>query len=443
MLDKFISFIGQHQLFNPGDKILLGVSGGIDSMVMTDLFVRAGIQIEIAHCNFQLRGSESDDDEQFVKAYASQLRTPFHTIRFETQSIAESQKVSIQMAARELRMDWFFHVAKEKGIAAVATAHHLDDQVETFFINLLRGTGLAGLHGMLPKSGQLIHPLLFTNRVEIEAYAKSRKMTYREDSSNLKTKYLRNNLRLKVIPELEKIKPGFSKILAHNMEHFRSAERILTDHMQATWNSISFKENEMTRVKLDELKKLPEKSTYLHEFLKPFGFNTADALQITGSLESHPGKHFLSKTHRITLDREYLLIESLRDPVTRKKKFQIPADALEIDRPVKLKISAFQKSTAFMINPDPRVAQLDRDLIKFPLTIRHWKKGDFFYPLGMKGKKLLSDFFTDQKVSQPEKENCWLLESDGNIIWVIGYRIDDRFKISHTTKSLIEFVCDS
>lgn len=439
MLNKFIRFISQENLHEMNDRILLGVSGGIDSMVMADLYLKAGIQIGIAHCNFKLREKESDKDEQFIEKYAEDQKTPFFSVQFETEKYAKAQHLSIQMAARDLRMNWFSEILLREGYDAVATAHHLDDQVETFFINLLRGTGISGLRGIKPKSGNLIHPILFAARNEITDYAFTNGISYREDSSNLESNYIRNKIRHSIIPELEQIKPGFSHILTKNMDHLRSAEHILQIHWDKTWDSISKKENSLVKIDLKKLRKLQEIPSYLFEFLKPYGFNSSDATRITDSLDSQPGKQFFSKTYRIILDREYLLLEKLPVNEDEKPHEFVLYENEENSNPVGLNFRKYNKEPGFTPSSDPHIAQLDAAIIEFPLTLRKWKRGDRFHPLGMNGNKLVSDFFIDKKFSQIKKEKAWILLSGSQIIWIIGVRIDNRYKISSSTKQVMEF----
>jgi len=438
MLENFLHYIDQENLFSDQDAILLGVSGGLDSMVMTDLFDKAGYNVGIAHCNFSLRGNESDDDEQVVKIYAAGKKIPFYSKRFETKKYAAANGTSIQMAARDLRLNWFNEIANREGYKYIATAHHLDDQIETFFINLLRGTGIAGLHGILPKSGKLIHPLMFAGRKEISQYAEKHNLKYREDSSNSKTEYIRNKIRHKVIPELEKIKPGFSNILSTNIFQIRSVENIFRSHLKNTWHSISTKDQDLIKINIKKLKQLPELETYLFEFLSPYGFNTSDAVQIAISMDTIPGKQFYSKSHRLILDREYVLIEEIKILMNPQEEFLVNQNIYTVDIPLKLNIKTFSKTTGFQLLTEPCFAQLDADKIEFPLKIRKWQKGDNFYPLGMQGKKLVSDFFADQKFSLIQKEACWLLLSGNNILWIIGHRIDNRYKISDSTRNILE-----
>lgn len=437
MQKNFLDFIALNKLVSEHGKILLGVSGGIDSMVMVDLFKKSEFNFAIAHCNFDLREKESEDDEKFVRKYAAENKLPFFSKKFKTGEFASAKGLSIQMAARKLRMNWMQEIADQERFCCIAMAHHQDDQVETFFLNLMRGTGIAGLHGILPKSGRIIHPMLFTDRNGIVQYANKNDIRFREDSSNLKNDYLRNKIRHKVLPELEKITPGFARKLSGDIAHFRSVEKIYRSHLSVLWNSIAEEDEHGASINLAKLRKLQELPTYLFEFLNPFGFNAADAEQIAASIERQAGKQFISKTHRVVVDRSDLIIGKRTDPDVAGDRYSIVSGNTLIEHPVRLKLSISKKESGFQIISDPSIALLDSDKVKFPLELRRWKKGDFFYPLGMSGKKLLSDFFTDQKFSLFDKESCWIITTGDQIIWIAGSRIDDRFKITEGTTTLL------
>ncbi len=442
MLQEFLEFIEKQKLFTKDEKVLLGVSGGIDSMVMADLFQRAGFRFGIAHCNFKLRGIESEKDETFVTRFAEANKIPFFPKAFSTTEHASSRGISIQMAARELRRKWMESVAESEGYSCCATAHHLDDEAETFFLNMLRGTGIAGLHGILPKSGQFIHPMLFTGRQDIIDYVQDRRIEFREDASNRETDYARNKIRHLVIPELEKIKPGFRKVLTKDIANIRSIEIIYRSHLSETWNNIASEDEHGMRININKLKELPEFPTYLFEFLQRYGFNASDTEQMAVSLDGQAGKQFFSKTHRVILDRDSLIIGQNLANESSELNYLIQSGEKKIERPVGMTLRTYQRSEGFHILEDPWIAQLDADTVDFPLNIRKWRKGDRFYPLGMKTKKLLSDFFTDLKLSRFQKGACWIMTSNDDIIWIIGHRIDDRFKVTGSSKNILEIRVD-
>ena len=441
MLKPFRSYIEQQKLFSSKEKILLTVSGGIDSVVMCELFHLAGLKFGIAHCNFQLRAKESDGDEAFVKALAKKHKVEFHSIKFDTSAFAKKNKLSTQIAARQLRYTWFEEIKNEFKYKYIATAHHQDDSIETFLINIIRGTGISGLHGILPKQRNIIRPLLFTNKNGIIAYIKKHKLNYREDSSNASDKYVRNKIRHQVIPLLRELNPSLGNTIANNISHLRDVENIYKNEIEnkrskiVTGNTIS----------IESLKKLNPIATYLFEFLKPFHFNAATVEEIVSALDAESGKQFFSDTHRLIKDREFLILEvrsqklgvrSQTIKVTKGQK-EIIVDGLKLNLKKTSKLSTFnlpEVQAGFQLSTN--IAQLDYDKLKFPLEIRKWQKGDTFYPLGMKGKKKLSDFFIDKKLSIDQKENTWLLTSTGTIVWLIGQRIDDRFKVTDTTKNI-------
>jgi tRNA(Ile)-lysidine synthase len=441
MLQSFLTFITKESLFNSNEKILLTVSGGVDSVVMCDVFHKANLKFGIAHCNFQLRGSESNEDASFVKELAQKYKVEFHTITFETSVYAKKNKLSTQVAARELRYEWFEKIRKQYNYQYIATAHHLDDSIETFFINLLRGTGISGLHGILPKQGAIIRPMLFCSKIDIVNYAKKNKLTYREDSSNASDKYVRNKIRHHVIPVLKEINPQLQNIINNNILHLREVELIYKNEIERQRNKIVSQENNNTLISIKLLKKLSAPATYLYEFLKPFNFNESTVNEITTALDAESGKQFYSPTHRLIKDREILIVDGFTSKVEKSKvqslKLLVKKNQKEIviDE-LKLKVSTIKKLSTFNFQLSTKIAQLDFDTLQFPLEIRRWKQGDTFYPLGMKGQKKLSDFFIDKKFSVSQKESTWLLTSNNKIVWVIGHRIDNRFKITDKTTTI-------
>ncbi len=449
MLNLFKSYIQQEKLFSSKEKILLTVSGGIDSVLMCELFHLAELKFGIAHCNFQLRGDESDQDEVFVKTLAKKYKVEFHSIKFDTSSFAKKNKLSTQIAARQLRYKWFEEIKEEFKYKYIATAHHQDDSIETFFINIIRGTGISGLHGILPKQGNIIRPMLFTTKEEIKAYAKKNKIKYREDSSNASDKYVRNKIRHLIIPVLKELNPSLEKTITNNIQHLRDVELIYKNDIENKRSKIvkaSTKNINETIISIKLLKKLKPITTYLFEFLKPFNFNAATVEEIIVALDAESGKQFFSDTHRLIKDREYLIIEKLKvqsskTPVQSLKvqsaKFVVRRNQKEIAiDELKLSFNKSAKTLNFKLLTLNSLAQLDFGKLEFPLEIRKWQKGDTFYPLGMKGEKKLSDFFIDKKLSINQKENTWLLTSKGKIVWVIGQRMDDRFKITDTTQNI-------
>ena len=441
MLKIFKAYIEKEKLFCPNDKILLAVSGGVDSVVMSELFYKAGFSFGIAHCNFGLRGDESDGDEEFVKTLAGRYNVPFYSTRFSTRKDASNKGISIQMSARELRYSWFEAIRKNEHYSFIATAHHLDDQVETFFINLLRSTGIAGLHGILPKQGFIIRPMLFTDRNGIVAFALKHKLDYREDSSNADNKYLRNKLRHEIAPILQELNPAFPQTLNETIHRLRETETIFRTSIEETRNKIVRSEKGISKIRIAKLKELTPVDIFAFELLSPFGFHESVIRNILNSQEENSGKVFYSSTHRLICNRENLIIEPLPTEKERKPKdfiISIPENKREIRMPIHLMFTKTFVDKNFTIDLSKEIANLDLRKITFPLILRRWVKGDTFHPFGMDNKKKLSDFFIDVKLSIPEKENIWLLCSGSNILWIVGQRIDHRFRITSHTKEVLQ-----
>ncbi|PKP33769.1 MAG: tRNA lysidine(34) synthetase TilS [Bacteroidetes bacterium HGW-Bacteroidetes-17] len=436
MLDKIKAFIIKNKLFTTGDKILLTVSGGMDSVAMCELFHQVGLKFGIAHCNFKLRGEESDGDAQFVKKLAAKYKAPFFYIEFNTNQIAGERGISTQMAARDLRYEWFEKIRQENNYQRIATGHHQDDQLETFFINLLRGTGISGLHGIKAEQGKLIRPLLFTTRKEIAFFIEKSQLSYREDSSNASDKYLRNKIRHHLLPVLEDIDPAYLDIFDANMKRFSEAEEIYAAQINQTRKRLLLKNQDEYTISIRELENLHPISTYLFELIREFGFSFQTTEDIIKSLNNESGSQFFSDTHRLLKDRTQLLIRTLKKET--EKAFLISDGTKKTEKPICLNFSSFAKDSTFEFSTEKHIASLDLGKLIFPLSIRKWKEGDYFYPLGSNFKKKISDYFIDQKFSLFEKEDCWLLCSGDAIVWIIGHQIDNRFKISSKTTKFIQ-----
>lgn len=434
MLNSFLLFSQQQQLLS-SSPILVGVSGGRDSVVLCDLYHHAKIDFVIAHCNFGLRAEESNEDEEFVINLAKKYQVPLFKTNIPTKQYAEEMGISIQMSAREQRVNWFKKLCTENGFEFYATAHHSDDAVETYLINQIRGTGISGLHGILPKQGALIHPLLFASRENITQYVKANNLGWREDSTNAQTKYLRNKIRHQVLPLLQELNGGIKQTFIENMNRIHETEQIYLQKIEELKKDLLFKTKEGWSIPIEKLKSQAQASTVLYEFLKEFGFNFSQCKQVLQENEfSQAGALFFSSNYQLLRDRNDLLIKEIYNP--QILEYSIDATMHLIEEPIKLKIESSENTD---IISDKAIAKLDADLLQYPLKIRKWKQGDYFYPLGMKGrKKLLSDFFIDVKINRFEKENIWILCSEDKIVWLIGYRIDNRFKISSkTTKTII------
>lgn len=434
MQKAFLSYIRKHELTSYA-PILIGVSGGRDSVVLCDLYHCSKIQFAIAHCNFGLRHKESDEDALFVEKLAQKYQVPFYTVNIPTQLFAKQKGISIQMSAREQRVDWFKNICIENGMEYYATAHHQDDAIETYLINQIRGTGISGLHGILPKQNQLIHPLLFASRKDITKYAEENQLQWRDDSSNSQTKYTRNKIRHQVLPLLEEINKEVRNNFLANMERIISTENIYHSKIKEYKNEICLITKTDLVIDLNKLISIQESNLVLFEIIKEYGYHYKQCEQILRHTDgSQNGALFSSPTHQLLRDRDALIIKKHR--IKDEKIFLIESIPCTLTKPIFLEINY---SDQLDIISDKNIAQLDATKVSLPLQMRKWKKGDYFYPLGMhRRKKLLSDYFIDQKMSLFEKQNTWILCSGEDIIWLIGHRIDNRFKISSkTTKSII------
>lgn len=435
MFNHFIENIKGKKLFSAGQKILLAVSGGIDSMVMLYLFEKSGFDYGVVHCNFQLRGAESDEDEEFVRRQVLIHGIPAWFKKFETEEYAQLNGISIEMAARELRYAWFSEVRNEQGYDFVATAHHADDQIETFFLNLSRKTGIRGLTGIREKSGEIIRPLLFASRAEIEKFARENFIEYREDSTNSESVYQRNFIRNKILPAFESMNPAFRKNMTDSIENLKEAEAIYNNFCDTEKSKIVEKSNNTISINIKKLKQSEFPKTLLIEILSEYGFNPIVTGGIFRNLDSESGLQFFSKTHRLVKDREKLFITENEEPV--QQLYYIEKVDVELFEPKHLLISHHHTEN-FKIRKEPQFACVDAGKLEFPLLIRKWQEGDYFQPLGMTGFKKLSDFFIDEKIPVHQKENTWLLCSGEKIIWVMGMRIDNRFKIDKSTRSVFQ-----
>ena len=405
MLERFLQFISRHKLIDTQDRILLAVSGGIDSVVMCELFHQSGIRFDIAHCNFLLRDEESDGDELFVRKLAERLNVKVYVKKFETESYAEKEGISIQMAARDLRYLWFKQLALDNGYQKIAIGHNLDDQAETFFINLLRGTGIAGLRAMKPYHEGLIRPLLLFSREEIQRFAIENECSFREDSSNASDKYMRNRIRHHLLPLLKDLQPELYPVFSENLEWLADTEKVYLNEIERQRQQHVYLSGKRHLINIERLITLSPLQTYLFEFLKPFGFNESTVSQLISVLNDIPGKVFLSSTHRLIKDREALIIELLEDSRHEGVEVFIDEDTVETKEPINLEFTILGRHQFTAFNPSPLIAWIDKNKLMFPLTLRRMQNGDKFRPLGMKGFRKLSDFLTDLKIPLPDKQN--------------------------------------
>lgn len=439
ILEKFILHWKKNfsPLLPPDTSVLLAVSGGLDSVVMTDLFVQAKIPVTIAHVNFQLRGDESIRDEKFVEALGAFYQVPVLTKIVETQAFATEHKCSIQEAARTLRYQWFHELlSPAKGLALIATAHHANDSLETLLLNFFRGTGIAGLHGILPIQGKIIRPLLFARKEELTYYAIEKNLSWVEDSSNESDKYTRNYFRHQLLPSLEKIFPAVQDNLLENISRLREVEQLYQEAIKNYKKKLLKKAGTHWVLSILQLKKTNALPTILWEILQPFHFTAGQLPSIIQLLDAQNGALVLSDTHRIIKDRKLLLIAPITTTTTHLHL--LPEGTKQVTTPFgDLQIEQIN-SPHFTLSQSPLIATIDVSKIVYPLKLRPWKTGDYFYPLGMQKKKKVARFLMDQKLSKIDKEKLLLLENgDQRIIWVIGKRIDDRFKITNHTKSIL------
>lgn len=427
-------YIADNQLFERNDKILIAVSGGVDSVVLLDMMCAIAddkslpFSLAIAHCNFQLRGQESDEDELFVRKLAEKHKIPLFCQKFDTQKMTKEKKSSIQVVARNLRYAWFAELLQLHDFQYIATAHHQNDSIETIIYNLAKGTGIAGLHGILPKNGKIIRPLLGFSKKEISEYATENQLFWREDSSNNTDKYSRNLIRHQLIPILQKINPSLEETFKDNILRISAVERIFKEQVKLFKEkafSIDSENAETYHLNIETIRNESENLVKLDEILKDFGFNFTQTKLIINSLDKEAGKLFLSNTHRLIKDRKTLII-------TRNLSYATP------DLPL-LNSKVFEKATDFQLSTEKNIAHLDCEKTGKDLKLRLWEKNDAFQPIGMKGKtKKISDFLNDLKVPLHLKPQVCVVVADEQIVWVVGYRIDERFKVTEKTKTILE-----
>jgi tRNA(Ile)-lysidine synthase len=431
MLTKFQNHIITNFPFLLKSRFFIAVSGGIDSMVLVHLFQHFRFEFGLLHCNFKLRGDESDADMRFIHDYAEANNLQLKIGFFETEKIAKEMKVSIQVAARELRYQWFYEQMVENNVDFVATAHHLDDCLETFLINLSRGTGLEGLTGIPIQNDKIFRPLLPFSREEIEDYATKNNIKWREDSSNASDKYLRNKFRHDVIPILKEINPNFLVSFENTISHLKQTQSLAADASKSLYSKVVTKNENQISIDLLKLLKYENYKSYLFDWLQPFGFS--DWTAVYDLIHAQSGKQVHSESHTLLKNRETLLLFPKQE-ITNDVVYWIQKGQNEVKFPLKLTFCNVDD-----ISHEPtNTIFVEEETLQFPLLIRKWHEGDLFFPFGMNGKKKLSKFFKDEKFSLLDKSNTWLLCSDNQIVWVIGSRQDDRFKVTETTTRILK-----
>lgn len=430
--ESFLVYIRERQLINSRDKLLVAVSGGLDSVVLTDLVSRVPYPFAIAHCNFGLRGHESDEDEEFVRRLAQSYRADFFVQQFNTKYYAEQEGVSTQMAARNLRYTWLEKIRQTEGFTKLVTAHHLSDSLETALINLTRGTGVRGLRGIRAVSGNVVRPLLSTTRDEIEVYARKQHLSWREDSSNLEDVYTRNYIRHQIIPLLKKVNPGLEHTFAMTSRRLRDADSLITERAELIMRDYAVRQGSDWFIARRAFKK--ENLAVAEEIFRPFGLNVHQVTDLLTGMRQEGTRLFLSPTHRVNVDRKNIIISPLDNETT--PKVEIPWPSQSVSHPLGV-FNLVQSENTVDIHRGPEAVTLDFDRLEFPLIVRRWEEGDSFQPLGMRGKKKVSDFMIDAKIPLNLKERVCVMESGGQIVWVVGYRLDDRYKVTPATERVL------
>ena len=436
MLPELEKYIEKEQLVQPSDQLLLAVSGGCDSMVMLELFRQLNYNFVVAHCNFKLRGGESDGDEAFMHDYCGEHGIELYVKTFDTREYALQEGISIEMAARELRYQWFYELLDALKYDYLLTAHHQDDLVETMLINLSRGTGIRGLTGIQAKKGRLVRPMLFASQELITAYAHEHKIPFQVDSTNHEIIYQRNLVRHKIIPLLEELNPAFKSNAARTADILKDTEQVYLAKIEDEKKQLIRNDAANLNLSISFLKQSQFAETLLFEVLHPYGFNVGQVHEILQVLDSEAGKVFYSETHRVVKDRDHLILSlTATQSLTR---YYIEKDCLVITEPIQLEFQQLVKADDFQYSQNPAIADFDFDQLQFPLLLKRWEQGEYFQPLGMTGFKKLSDFFIDEKFSIPEKEASWILYSAGKVVWIVGHRLDNRFKITEETQNILK-----
>ena len=422
MIQKFKKHITKEFPFLKDTKLLIAISGGVDSVVLFHLLHKLNYDVSLAHCNFKLRGKESDLDEEFIKNLNQISYNQIFTIIFDTEKYAKEHKLSTQIAARELRYNWFQKLITEHKFEYVLTAHHADYNLETFLIHLTRGSGLDGFTGIPKVNGNIVRPLLAFSRKEILNYAKDNDIEWREDASNASNKYIRNKIRHQVLPVLKEINPSILDSFTTTIENLQESKQIIEDRIENIASEVLEKEANFIKIDIEKIKELSNSKAYLYQLLKSYHFTEWN--DVYALLNAQSGKQVFSKTHRLLKDRDVLILSKIDLSNSIEMAFQIEEEITEITNPIHLTFKeVIEKSTE-----NKQTIYVDKDLLKYPLMLRKWEKGDYIYPLGMQGKKKLSKYFKDEKFSLIDKENTWLLcNAENQIMWIINHRQDRRF----------------
>ena len=439
LIKKVQQHIHQHRLFKQDDRLLLAVSGGLDSMLLLEILHQLGYNITVAHCNFKLRGVESDTDAIFVEEYCTKIKVPVYQHSFQTDKYAIDNKISIQMAARDLRYQWFDELCVAHGYTSIVTAHHANDHAETILLNLIRGTGLSGLKGIAERNGNIIRPLLPFTRKELDQYALSKNLKWREDSSNQSKDYQRNLIRLEVLPILKQINPSLEKTLIDFSKIMLESSILIEEFIEHKLHGLIYEEINSTVLKTETIADHAALNSLLHPFLSKFQFNADVIATITTAIrENRTGKIFFSKNFRVLIDRNQIIITSLQN-VSEELDIIVEEGNTVISLPDGLlRMQLIDLDLPIMLqNKDPKTAYLDAGMLNYPMLCRRWIKGDYFYPLGLEHRQKLSDYFIDHKVPLTTKEISWVLMAGEDIAWVIGQRIDQRYRLTEKTEQVL------
>lgn len=432
MLESFKKHIQNSFPELQDNHFIIACSGGLDSMVLTELCQEAGLQFSMAHCNFRLRGQESQADEDFLKEHARKLNRTIYVTHFDTLGYVNQNKVSVQMAARELRYSWFEQLLAQHEIPYLLTAHHANDNLETFLINLSRGTGIDGLTGIPAKTDILRRPLLPFTRQQLASYAEKQKLNWREDASNTDTKYLRNKIRLDIIPKLNELHPTFLDNFKNTLHYLNQTEEIASAYLRKLKEELFIEIESKFEISISKLKELNPLSTYLYGLFNEYGFRELENLEAL--LDGISGKQLVSNTHILVKNRDVLLLSSIDIEGEKEQEFSINEDVVMLNHPFSLKFSIVPERYD---NIEKEIF-VQKNTLKYPLVIRKWKKGDYFYPIGLNHKKKLAKFFKDEKVDILSKEKIWLLCSNEQIVWVIGMRADHRFRVEDSNRDILK-----
>ena len=444
LLDEFEKYVADNELFTHDDKILLTVSGGVDSMVLMSLTAAAGYRFGVAHCNFQLRGKESDEDELLVEHEATRLGVEFFNKRFDTTAEMERTGESMEMVARRLRYAWFRELCDEHGYTVIAIAHHINDSIETFFINMLRGTGLRGLTGINNHVGRIVRPLMFTNRKEIHDYAVAHRIPFREDSSNRSTKYLRNKVRIGLIPMLKEITPQFTTIMRRNVSRLSQAQDFISSAMSIIKRDVIEQDGDIRTIKVQSINPSLPRNFVIYEILsEEYGFKGDVVDALCHALDNNStGRRFYAREWVAVVDRGDIVVS----PIAEDDDCEVVVERRTLRSYVGGSVLYYQYCDIDFIDTldqGENVALIDADKLQYPLRLRRWREGDWFQPFGMSGRKKISDYLIDKKVSMAQKSRQFVLLSGDDIVWVVGRRLDDRFAVTKRTERVLRIVRDN